>query len=118
MEDSAASDSWRILLCPDGGACRHDNCPYAHRLCELRPPNESDRLYPEIWAAGVDRWYGQALPEEQLLIVMEWDYGLSMDLQLLSSLRGGELPFDYMPGLWQLLVDRDRELAIEQEAMS
>ena len=47
-----------------------------------------------------------------------WDYGLTMDVQLLSIFRGGEHPFEYLPGLWELLVARDRELAIEQDAMS
>jgi len=72
MEDSAASDAWRISLCPLGGECRDENCPLAHRLCELRPPNEAEQLYREIWASGVDRWYGQALSEEQVKIVMDY----------------------------------------------
>ena len=47
-----------------------------------------------------------------------WDYGLRTDVQLLCRRRGGELPFEFMLGLWERLDVRDRELEIEQEAMS
>jgi len=46
-----------------------------------------------------------------------WDYGLTMDVLLLSlRRRGGERPFEYLPGLWQLLIVRERELDKEQDA--
>ena len=49
--------------------------------------------------------------------ISHWDYGLTMDVLLLSlRRRGGERPFEYLPGLWQLLIARERELAKEQDA--
>ena len=34
---------------------------------------------------------------------LQWDYGLSLDLQLLRHHRGGAMPFEFMPHLWTLL---------------
>ena len=30
------------------------------------PPSEMDTLYPEAWAEGIDRWYGQTMKPEQV----------------------------------------------------
>ena len=34
---------------------------------------------------------------------MQWDYGLTMDLELLCHHREGRLPFVFMPRLWAIL---------------
>ena len=55
----------RTQLCVHGP--RHDmqDCLFAHRLSELRPPDESVTLYPKVWR-HVDRFYGQTLSQDQM----------------------------------------------------
>ena len=147
-EDPCAGDAWRTLLCPRGPHCRDPDYSHAHRLCDLRPPMETQRLHLEIWEAGIDRFYGQQMTEESMKIVMEyhdktldyetpqwahalvfsvngqntirdlhfpWDYGLTMDVLMLSVRRGGQRPFEWLPGLWEVLHGRERELSKEQD---
>ena len=39
---------------------------FAHRLSDLLPPREVFQEYLGVWNNGVDRWYGQDMPVEQL----------------------------------------------------
>ena len=41
---------------------------------------------------------------------LEWDYGLSMDLELLSNNRGGGVPLELMPGLWDTMGQRREKM--------
>ena len=41
-------------------------CGFAHRLSELLPPREVFQEYVGVWNNGVDRFYGQDMPVEQL----------------------------------------------------
>ena len=34
---------------------------------------------------------------------IQWDYGLSMDLEMLCNHRRGRVPFEFMPHLWTIL---------------
>ena len=37
---------------------------------------------------------------------LQWDYGLSMDLELLCHHRKGRVPFEFLPHLWTILSRR------------
>ena len=37
---------------------------------------------------------------------LEWDYGLSMDVELLLRNRSGGVPFEFMHGLWVTMGQR------------
>ena len=142
-------DGWRTRLCPRGQQCTEQYCLHAHRLSELRPPIESEVLHPELWQAGIGRFYGQFMSDEVLRIFQEyyentleyecplwahalvfscserhlvpdlhfpWDFGLTMDVRDLRRGRvGGGRPFEFLPGLWELLETRERDLALEQD---
>ena len=102
MTADAVRDLWRVRLCRHGPHCENGNCGFAHRLSDLRPPNEIERRYDQAWHDGVDRWYGHCLSDEQLRIIKQyytetserdkpawsralrylWGYGLIMDLEL------------------------------------
>ena len=41
-------------------------CGFAHRLSDLLPPREVFQEYLGVWNNGVDRFYGQDMPVEQL----------------------------------------------------
>ena len=44
-----------------------------------------------------------------------WDYGLSMDLELLCVRRqGGSVPFKFMPDLWRILEERRVQLSLRR----
>ena len=145
MSEQFRRDLWHTRLCRYGPHCSQTNCTFAHRLCDLRAPNELDRFYESAWLDGVDRWFGQVMTAEQLQIIheysiralicdlhqwlyglrfivpesesrlfgwyLQWDYGLSMDIELLCRHRGGWLPFEFMPHLWTILEVRRVELA-------
>ena len=70
VEDFA--NLYRVRLCHHAKKCVHPNCGFAHSLAELRAPNETNRVYPEVWEKGVDRWFGQSLNEEQLKLIREY----------------------------------------------
>ena len=142
-------DGWRTRLCPRGCDCTEQYCNNAHRLSELRPPIESKVLHPEIWEAGIGRFYGQSMTDELLRIFMDyydktdeyecplwahalafswqkrdmladlhlpWGFGLTMDVHDLRRGRvGGQRPFEFLPGFWELLESRERQLAFEQD---
>ena len=72
MTDGAVRDLWRVRLCRPGPNCEHQNCGFAHRLSDLRPPNESERRYDQTWHDGVDRWYRQRMSDEQLRIIKQY----------------------------------------------
>ena len=71
MADSV-HDLWRTRLCRHGPDCRHPQCVFAHRLCDLRSPNEVHQHYDVAWRQGVDRWYGQAMTPDQLQIIRKY----------------------------------------------
>ena len=69
MADAPNGDFWRIELCRHGPRCRMNMrgaCGFAHRLSELLPPREVFQEYVGVWNNGVDRFYGQDMPVEQL----------------------------------------------------
>ena len=41
---------------------------------------------------------------------LQWDYGLTMDLELVCHHRGGPLPVEFMPHLWTILTARRERL--------
>ena len=120
-------DLWRTKLCRHGPHHKHPQCLFAHRLCDLRAPNEMKRHYGEAWEAGIDRWFGQPMKDAQMLTIeaywketpdrevppwvcglcyavhdsaprerdryQQWDFGLTMDPELLCFHRHGPLPF-------------------------
>ena len=133
--DPSVRDLWRLRVCKDGICCQHPNCVFAHRLCELRAPNELYSLYNQACVEGVDR-FGQDMKPAQLQLIkeyyyrtpdrevppwvcglryvysdeilerdryMQWDYGLTLDLELLCHHREGPLPFVFLPRLWTIL---------------
>ena len=145
LDDPQSRDRvrWRTQLCKYGPQCRLEKCWRAHRLCDLRAPDEVDARQDAIWSCGVDRWFGQTMSRYQLDLIgmyygetapgdypqwvfgllrmvsggawegdvyLEWDYGLSMDAELLGVYRRDVLPFEYMPGLWASLQTRRQEL--------
>ena len=62
-------DLHRVELCKHGMNCSYNQqgvCAYAHHLYELMPPNESVRAYEGVWKDGVDRFFGQAMSDEQI----------------------------------------------------
>jgi len=77
-------DLWRTALCRHGPSCNYPGCRFAHRLCDLRRPDESVALYTNQWQRGhVDRFYGQSMPAEQLeRIRMYYDNTPICDLPL------------------------------------
>ena len=58
--------AWRTRLCPLRKKCRDEVCNHAHSLEELRAPDERRVLHPEIWRAGINRYYDQAMSLELL----------------------------------------------------
>ena len=40
---------------------------------------------------------------------IQWDYDLSMDLELLCIHRRGRVPFEFMPHLWPILYGRKKQ---------
>ena len=53
---------------------RRGTCGYAHSLQELMPPNETLALYNGMWSDGVDRFFGQHMPDYQLARIKRyWD---------------------------------------------
>ena len=82
-------------------------CGFAHRLCDLRAPDERTAWHSCAWEEGVDRWFGQSMSRAQLRILGRyyeatpagetplWFFGLS------PMIRGAEwegaayLPWDY-----------------------
>ena len=58
---------WRTALCRHGPDCSYPGCRFAHRLCDLRRPDETVACYTLQWEQGhIDRFYGQTMPIEQL----------------------------------------------------
>ena len=57
---------------------------------------------PPPWVAGL-RYAIDAKPLEQNRY-LQWDYGLTMDLELLCHHRRGHVLFQFMPHLWTVLV--------------
>ena len=134
-------DLWRTQLCRHGAEHSYPQCRFAHRLCDLRAPNEMARHYDHAWKTGaIDRWFGQAMTIEQQNTIVgywkvtpdrevppwvcglrfayndcaplerdryqQWDFGLTMDLELLCFHRHGPLPFVSMPHLWTIMQRR------------
>ena len=65
---------WRTRLCDHGPWHECRDCPYAHSLRDLRAPDESDRWHAWRWQLyEVDRFYGQAMSEQQLRRI-RWYY--------------------------------------------
>ena len=92
------ADLWRITLCPRMRDCRVPDCHHAHSLVEVRPPNESQCLYPSVWAAGISRFYGQRMSADQYDLFLGYYYNT----------------FEHEIPLWAhgcLLRDRRRGLA-------
>ena len=71
-------------LCDIGPDHQDPDCPYAHKLSELRAPDESRQSYRLIWDSFcVDRFYGQAVSDDQLQrIKFYYDATPSCDLPL------------------------------------
>ena len=68
--------NWRIALCNHGPECkdhRRKECWFAHSLDALRPPNEAAWRNPKVWYGGVDRWYGQDVPQ-RVVTRVQWYY--------------------------------------------
>ena len=105
---------WRCTLCDHGTNCamhRRRKCGYAHSLKELMPPNETVVIYNGMWTDGVDRFYGQQMPEYQLdRIRRYWNMTLECEkptwARCLAWLHG-EHALDAFPhcswdfGIWQ-----------------
>jgi len=60
------SEKWRTKLCPPGSNCDRRTCTFAHHVGQLRQPIEVRQLYDEVWADGVDWWFGQTMQQAQL----------------------------------------------------
>ena len=43
-----------------------------------------------------------------------WDYGLSMDLELLCVFRRHRIPFEFMDNIWEKLEERKNKLQEEE----
>ena len=136
-------DLWRTQLCRHGAEHSYPQCRFAHRLCDLRAPNEMARHYDNAWRTGaIDRWFGQAMTVEQQNTIVgywkvtpdrevppwvcglrfayndcaplerdryqQWDYDLTMDLEMLCFHRHGHgpLPITFMTHLWPILTSR------------
>ena len=70
-EDPQSQDRvrWRTQLCKYGPQCRREKCWRAHRLCDLRGPDEVHAPQDAIWRCGVDRWFGQTMSTYQLGLI-------------------------------------------------
>ena len=129
-------DMRRTRLCRHGSSCQHDNCSFAHALCDLRSPNEVQLFYPVAWEKGIDRWFGQNMQQQQVDLILkfytqtpnhtmpQWAHGLISILggpewdgdqdMICQYRRGGyglvyprrELPFHVIPALWPTLHAR------------
>ena len=71
--------------------------------------------YTKTAPGRVPQWYHalqhfQDKQEAECAGQMEWDYGLSMDVELLCMNRGGSVPFQWEPHLWDTLYVRDRKI--------
>jgi len=69
------------------------------------------------WARGLHYvWKGPHVLSDRYHM---WDYGLTMDVELLRRSRGGRLPFEFMPNLWIILGARHGQLRAQtQEVIS
>ena len=105
----ASRDLWRTRLCRHGPThgISTPSCQFAHSLLQLRPPDERYRLYPKVWDGGVDRWYGQAMTDEQLGLISDyykqspyfeiplWARGLTCYDRYGDADDDGDLPWAY-----------------------
>ena len=60
------------------------------------------------WVHGLAHYYSGR--PNQYCSSMQWDYGLTQDMELLCRDRRGSLPFVVSEGLWDDLRQRRREL--------
>ena len=107
MGDLSARSLWRIRLCPYGSQCSDWHCAHAHELSELRPPMEAFGRHDQVWREGVDRWYGQALSDEQINLLLRyyhetpfymvplWTHGLFYVLRRQNYVEHLHFPWDY-----------------------
>ena len=83
----------RPLVRPDyeKGTDHHDQVLFEEHTLRDAPP----------WVNGL-RYATDAktLDEDHYI---QWDYGLSMDLEMLCNHRRGRVPFEFMPHLWTIL---------------
>jgi len=101
------ADEWRTRLCLRGSDCQDPHCNHAHCLAELRPPNETRVLHPEVWAAGIGRFYGQAMTAELLRVFNDyyfkthefecplWAHALYFSIKKHDLLADAHFPWDY-----------------------
>ena len=107
MATSEQQCAWRTSLGTNGPDCQEPDCSRAHRLCELRPPNESQERHEAIWDDGVDRWYGQVLSDAQQDLLHDyyretpphmvplWMHGLAFALRRTHLVEHVHMPWDY-----------------------
>jgi len=112
-------DLWRTALCRHGPACRYPGCRFAHHLCDLRRPDESEVCYTVQWERGhIDRFYGQSMPTEQLRRIHMYfvntpicDLPLwAIGLHLISTRQELVMGFAYS---WDFGLEQDFEDLIE-----
>ena len=108
-----------VRLCTHGKDCKHQRCGFAHSLAELRAPNETARLYPEVWDKGVDRWHGQPLNEEQIRTFHKYyaetrERHVSQWVRALRYCISGNFDFTERHYCWDYGLGKDCELLCMQ----